>query len=44
MDPTSQNFKEMLVSEFGWDRDHTKRIWAIGPENHKANILVDVSK
>jgi len=33
-----------LVSTFGWDKEDAERIWAFGPENVGANMLVDMTK
>lgn len=33
-----------LANDYGWDPDETKKIWAFGPNNSGANMLVDVAK
>jgi len=33
-----------LHEEFGWEKDEATRIWAFGPENSGANMLVDGTK
>lgn len=34
----------ILVSEFGWDSDTAKKIWAFGPHDNGPNILVDSTR
>lgn len=34
----------MLVEEFGWDLNATKKIWAFGPNDNGPNILVDSTR
>lgn len=34
----------ILVDEFGWDLNATKKIWAFGPHDSGANILVDSTR
>jgi elongation factor 2 len=34
----------MLVEEFGWDLNATKKIWAFGPHDNGPNILVDSTR
>lgn len=33
-----------MVETYGWDKNEAMKIWAYGPENQGANILVDVTK
>lgn len=33
-----------LSEEFGWDKEHTKKIWAFGPDTTGPNMMVDVTK
>lgn len=44
---SSQDVKlrsRMLVTDFGWDDDHAKKIWSFGPLGIGANLFVDVTK
>jgi elongation factor 2 len=44
---SKQDAKErsrMLVDEFGWDLNATKKIWAFGPHDNGPNILVDSTR
>ena len=34
----------ILVEEFGWDLNSTKKIWAFGPNDHGPNMLVDSTR
>lgn len=43
----SQDFKaraRVLVSEFEWDDDHARKIWAFGPIGNGPNLIVDATK
>lgn len=41
----SQEFRDLLVQEYGWPREDTKRIWSFGPEGTpKCNLLLDLTK
>lgn len=40
----SQEFRDKLVEEFGWDREDVRKIWAFAPETEEANVLVDTCK
>lgn len=33
-----------LSEEFGWDKEHTKKIWAFGPDTNGPNLFVDITK
>lgn len=33
----------ILHNDYEWDKDHATRIWAFGPENTGANLLVDIT-
>eukprot|EP00798_Chlamydomonas_sp_ICE-L_P019978 gene19978-26689_t len=35
---------KMLVDDFGWDKDLTKKIWCFGPDTHGPNMFVDITK
>ncbi|KAF5832095.1 elongation factor 2 [Dunaliella salina] len=35
---------KVLVEEFGWDKDVSKKIWALGPDTLGPNMMVDVTK
>ena len=34
----------ILVDEFGWDKDMTKKIWCFGPDTTGPNLFTDVTK
>jgi len=36
--------QKTLCDDFGWDKTDAQKIWAFGPDNQGANILVDVTK
>jgi len=33
-----------MSTDFGWDKELTKKIWCFGPDTMGPNILVDVTK
>jgi elongation factor 2 len=35
---------KILVEEFGWDANDSRKVWCFGPEGNGANLLVDVTK
>jgi len=41
---TQKESAKKLVTEYGWDKDESMRIWAFGPEHTGANILVNCTK
>lgn len=34
----------MLVTDYGWDDDHAKKIWSFGPIGTGPNLFVDQTK
>ena len=39
-----KNFCKTLSDNYGWDPDHSKKIWTYGPEMNANNFLVDCTK
>jgi len=35
---------KILVDEFGWDKEVSKKIWAFGPDTMGPNIMCDITK
>ena len=39
-----KNFSKLLTDNYGWEPDHSKKIWTYGPELSANNFLVDCTK
>lgn len=35
---------KILSDEYGWEKEHTLKIWGFGPEQTGANVIVDITK
>ena len=35
---------KILVDEFGWDKEVSKKIWAFGPDTLGPNLMCDITK